>query len=261
MFNNYEYIYILCGCPSWFFHGCPVLQICHIVAPTCLFFSHKYSVWTWLCFSPLFSLSTVFMWSFCLLHFFSCFTLLLFIFSFTAGCGSCSSFIQVFIPSKRCSWDLHSSGILCGITECWVPIILRLCSGPIFWGWMHPWSICGWVSSHTHPLHFIDSPVLSFFNGVSDPWRGGHWVLGNQHPVTEQYLRRTKMSNLSLSCTSLYFLFTSEMISLIPYLHVLLWILIGTYGSTTYNWFIICSLPLNLPVHKQQLYLLKIMNN
>jgi hypothetical protein len=69
------------------------------------------------------------------------------------------------MPSKLCSWDLHSSGMLCYITECRVPIILRLCSGPIFRARMDPWNICGWVSSHTHPLHFIDPPVLSFFIG------------------------------------------------------------------------------------------------
>ena len=223
------------------------------------FFSHKYSVSTWLCFSPLFSLSTVFMWSFCLLPFFSCFTLLLFIFSFTAGFGNCSSFIQVFMPSKQCSWNLHSSGILCCITEC-----------PSFWdrvvasssevGWIHG------VYAGECPVtltHYISSIHLSCHSSLNI-WplkRRGHWVLGNQHPVTEQYLRRTKMLNLSLSCTSHYFLFTSEMISLIPYLHVFLWILIGTYGSTAYNWFIICSLALNLPVHKQQLYQLKIMKN
>jgi len=146
---------------SWFFRGCPVLQICHIVAPTCCF-SHINILFQLDSVSPLFPHLVLCPFAF---FFFSCFAFLLFIFSFIAGFGDCSSFIQVFMPSKLCSWDLHSSGMLCYITECWVPIILRLCSGPIFRARMDSWSMCGWVSSHTHPLHFIDPPVLSFFIG------------------------------------------------------------------------------------------------
>jgi hypothetical protein len=112
-------------------------------------------------------------------------------FSFTAGFGSCSSFIHVFMPSKQWTWDCHSSGILCCITGFWVPSILRLCSGPIFRGQMDPWRICEWVSSHTGPLHFIDPTSLSFFFG--------HPTLDDEATTLPQSVGQTAPSDRAIS--------------------------------------------------------------
>jgi len=253
-------MYIFCGCPSWFFHGCPVLQICHIVAPTCCF-SRINILFQLDSVSPLFPHLVLCPFAF----FFP--PVLLF---------SCSFSVSLLVLAIA-----HPSFKFSYLPSCAVEIfILQACCAislsvgcPSFWDCVvAPSSGLGWIHgvyAGECPFtltHYISSIHLSCHSS-SDIWplkrRPLHSlkVLGNQHPVTEQYLRRTKMLNLSLSCTSHYFLFASEMISLILYSHVFLWILIGTYRSTTYKWFVICSLPPNLPVHKQQLCLLKIMKN
>jgi len=185
-------IYIFCGCPSWFFHGCPVLQICHIVAPTCLFSPLNILFQLDSVPPPLFSLRTVFMWSFCLLLFFSCFTLLLFIFisllvfavahlSFKFSCLQ-SGAVEIFILQAYCAVSL-SLGAHHFETVYW-PHLQGSDRSVVY--------IRVSVQSHS-PITFHRSTCLVILHRTSDPWRGGHWVLGNKHPVTEQYLSGTKV--------------------------------------------------------------------